>query len=118
MGSCKTQGKDNIIHLTGEKGHIELHGQNFTLCTWIITVPRGKLVMLILSYYYSDNSTLQIRDGQNSSSNVLESFSGDVKLEQTVISSGRHLWVQFKNLQGYSGFVAKYEAVNLGKAKL
>jgi len=58
------------------------------------------------------NSTLQILDGLNSSSGVLESFSGKSEYEQTVFSSGCHLSVGLKTLQEKDvEFIIMFEAV-------
>ena len=118
-GSCKTAGKHNI-RMTGDKGKLAITGDSGSpenmSCTWLITVPQGNLVKLKLSYYALKNSTLQIRDGQNSSSDVLETFRGDKKDGQTIFSSGRHLWVRFQSLQDKGAFFdAEFERVKQSK---
>ena len=117
-GSCDTPGKDNIIRLTGSNGSITLpKPSNNRSCTWIITVPERNVVKLMISSYDLKNSTLQYGDGQNSSSEVLETFSGE-DTEKTVLSSGRHLWARFQSIQDEQAeFFARYEAFAESKTK-
>ena len=123
MGPCKYPGQDNIIPLTGESGNLfsPLYPHRFTdiiNCTWVITVPDGHLVKLrIKSFDFEDyniceRASLDIRDGQSSSSGLLRSFCG-YSYEKSVFSSGRHLWVQFNSHNPYLGsyFYAMFEAV-------
>lgn len=120
--SCNIRGKDNVIRLNDLSGYLNLPNQTDNLsCTWIITVPEGNLVML-KTHYYSlfDNSSVQIRDGQDSSSEILETYAGDgtKKVSYTVISSGRHLWARFQSFrEKFNLFLAKYEAVKNSKAE-
>ena len=74
---------------------------------------------LKISSFYLENfcygPTLNIRDGQTESSDLLKSFCGR-KFESCLFSSGRHLWVRFHSpdwdyLRG-TGFHAVFEAVN------
>ena len=121
ISACTTPGEDNVIRLTGDNGTISQPNsttKNMS-CTWIISVPHGKLVMLKLHHYDLKNSTLQILDGLNSSSGVLESFSGKSEYEQTVFSSGCHLSVGLKTLQEKDvEFIIMFEAVKKCKAKV
>ena len=59
------------------------------------------------------HSFLRIRDGENSSSDLLKKFCGDT-FEPSVFSSGRYLWVQLYSVYDKyyaSGLDAVYEAV-------
>ena len=57
-------------------------------------------------------STLNIRDGQNSSSDLLKKYCGDDEsFQDSMFSSGRYLRVQFKSEKGYSSYVSKFDAV-------
>ena len=117
MESCDTPGKHSI-HLTGSNGSITLPDpSNNMSCTWIITVPEGDVVKLKISSEYNlKNSTLQIRDGQNSSSEVLETLSGEGTQDKTLLSSSRHLWAQYQSIQDEKAmFSANYEAFPEGK---
>ena len=93
-------------------------------CTWVITVPEGHFVKLKITYFKLEctcnGATLQIRDGQSGSSDLLKSFCGRM-FESSVFSSGRHVWVRFqtsknkyRHLSG-TGFNASFEAVNQRK---
>ena len=68
--------------------------------------------------YTCGTSSLQIRDGQSSSSNLLKKFCGS-EYESSVFSSSRYLLVQFDSkkeyLSGKSLFDAVFEAVKQGK---
>lgn len=128
MGPCKLQGVDNVIPLTGKAGNLfsPLYPHTYPpnmKCTWVITVPDGHFVKLKITSFHLENicngPTLQIRDGQGESSDLLKSLCGR-KFESSVFSSGRHLWVRFKtptdkSLSG-TGFNALFEAVNQRKA--
>ena len=71
---------------------------------------------LMISSYELKNSTLQIRDGQNSSSEVLEPFSRE-DTDITVLSSGRHLWARYQSIQDeQTEFFARYEAESKTKS--
>ena len=71
---------------------------------------------LMISSYELKNSTLQIRDGQNSSSEVLEPFSRE-DTDITVLSSGRYLWAWYQSIQNEQAeFFARYEAESKTKS--
>lgn len=123
MGPCKTQGINNVIPLNGKTGRLfsplypETFPNNMT-CTWIIAVTEGHFVRLrITSFflaYVCKQTTLEIRDGQKSSSDLLGNFCGS-SFERSVFSSGRHLWIRFHSdkdelLYG-TGFNAFFEMV-------
>ncbi|PFX19451.1 Cubilin [Stylophora pistillata] len=124
MGPCKTQGIDNVIPLSGKTGRLfsPLYPETFPndmRCTWIISVPEGHFVKLritsFLLAYVCKQTTLEIRDGQSSSSDLLRNFCGS-SFERSVFSSGRHLWVRFHSdkdefLYG-TGFDAFFEMVS------
>ena len=118
-GSCKTLGKHSIIRLTGSNGSITLPDpSNNRSCTWIITVPEGNVVKFKIAYYDLTNSILEVRNGQNVSSELLESFTGRAYKQPAVFSSGRHLWARFQSIQEkYAMFAAQFEAVNQSKEK-
>ena len=69
----------------------------------------------ITSFVYSrtcNNSTLQIRDGQNSSGEAFEPLCGLGGKTKTLFSSGRHLWVQLQSSHdNQAGIFAVFEAV-------
>jgi len=125
MGLCKNRGKNNVIPLTGKTGELfsPLFPRDYPhsiMCTWVITVPEGHFVKLriksfkLSSICYDLGPTLDIRDGQSSSSNRLKSFCGQ-RFEPSVFSSGRHLWVRFDIPEDDAiydyGFYAVFEAV-------
>ena len=123
-----TQESNNTVHLTKEKGTLQLLPgpwslQNAKCMTWIITVPEGKLVNLRVTYFWNwgrrcKNTTLQIRDGQNSSSDPFGSLCGLGKNQETLFSSGRHLWVRLQFSKNEpADFYAVFEAADPCKAK-
>ena len=129
MGPCKNRGQDNIIPLTGVTGSLfsPLYPRDYPhniMCTWVITVPEGHFVKLriksskLTHRCYESGPTLDIRDGLTSSSNLLKSFCGQ-KVEPSVFSSGRHLWVRLdsrNDLLDSVRFYALFEAVKQCKA--
>lgn len=132
MGLCKNRGKNNVIPLTGKTGELfsPLFPRDYPhsiMCTWVITVPEGHFVKLriksfkLSSICYDLGPTLDIRDGQSSSSNRLKSFCGQ-RFEPSVFSSGRHLWVRFDIPEDDAiydyGFYAVFEAVKQRKASV
>ena len=128
MGACKVQGVDNVIRLTNETGRLfsplfpRPYPKDMT-CTWIINVPEGHFVRLRMKSFRlfidCDDSDLEIRDGESSSSTLLNQFcSRDYYI--SVFSSGRYMWVRFRSLRSVSsldeaGFDAVFEAVKQGK---
>ena len=124
VGACKLEGVDNLIPMTGETGR--MFSPQFPpgtpprsrMCTWIITVPQGHFVKLrITSNDLGDtckSSSLEIRDGQSSASDLLKSFCAQSYVS-SVFSGGRHLWVRFQSPKAdwsyVSGFSAEFEAV-------
>ena len=128
MGPCNITGVDNVIPLTGETGRLFSpfypHAyHNDMICTWKITVPEGNFVRLRITSFdlgsFCRGTALKIRDGQNSSGNLLKSFCGRT-FEHSVFSSGRYLWVRFQSPKGDyvdgTGFNAVFEAVTQCKA--
>ena len=124
MGPCKTQGIDNVFPLTGKTGRLfsplyPLTFPNDMKCTWIITVPEGHFVKLRITSFslahVCNKTTLEIRDGQSSSSDLLKTFCGS-SFERSVFSSGRHLWVRFNSAKDETmdgtGFNAFFEMVS------
>jgi len=123
MGQCSTPGANEIVRLTDKAGNLELLNPSVPLhyvkcITWIITVPEEHVVKLrIITFWYLDrackNSTLQIRDGQNSTSEAFESLCGLGKDElATLFSSDRHLWVQLQYSNDHEAEIyAVFEAV-------
>ena len=91
-------------------------------CTWIITVPEGRFVWLrIVSFFLKSDcakTTLEIRDGHSSSSELLKTFCGS-SFESSVFSSGRYLWVRFQSAKDDSlkgtGFDASFEMISQSK---
>lgn len=93
-------------------------------CTWMITVPKGNFVKLRLTSVKLDvdcspHSTLEIRDGQSSSSRLLKSICKQPFYGSSAFSSGRHLWVRFQSPKQdwtyYFMFSAEFEAVTQRK---
>ena len=128
MGPCNITGVDNVIPLTGETGRLFSpfypHAyHNDMICKWKITVPEGNFVRLRITSFdlgsFCRGTALKIRDGQNSSGNLLKSFCGRT-FEHSVFSSGRYLWVRFQSPKGDyvdgTGFNAVFEAVTQCKA--
>ena len=130
MGPCKSPGGgENIIPLTGETGRLfsPLYPRNFAesiSCTWVITAPEGHFVRLKIKALSLGRdcwlSSLYIRDGQNSSSDVFKKFCDDQTFQTSMFSSGRYLRVEFRSLKHYdnsyaSKFDAVFETVNKGK---
>lgn len=131
VGPCKLDGVDNVIPMTGSTGKV--FSPKFppgtrprdTMCTWIITVPEGHFVRFSLtSYKFADscgnrNTTLEIRDGESSSSDLLKLFC-EWPYAEEVFSSNRHLWVRFQSPKPdwtfYFRFSAVFEAVKQRKA--
>lgn len=119
MGTCETPGANRIVHLTKETGKLEMlnsssSSKHVKCITWIITVAEGHLVKLkIITFWYSPgtctNSTLQIRDGRNSSGDAYGSLCGLGRNIATLFSSGRHLWVQL--MQSSNGNEAEIYAL-------
>ena len=88
------------------------------MCTWIITVPDGLFVRFsLISYNFDDisgnrNTTLEIRDGQNSSSDLLKSYSEwPYTTANEAFSSGRHLWVRFQSPKPDWSYMFRFSAI-------
>lgn len=88
------------------------------MCTWIITVPEERFVRFsLISYNFDDNSgnrntTLEIRDGKNSSSDLLKLYSEwPSATANEVFSSGRHLWVRFQSPKPDWSYMFRFSAV-------
>ncbi|RMX49890.1 hypothetical protein pdam_00014418 [Pocillopora damicornis] len=90
-------------------------------CTWVITVPYGKLVKLSFSAFdvewssSCDEDYVQIYDGWSSASEVKTKLCG-ASLPSDVSSTSRYLRVQFRsdedNHGNCSGFKAQFEQVH------
>ena len=129
MEQCNTPGTNEIVRMSEKAGTLK-HFSNssvssdYVKCiTWIVTVPEGHVLKLrIILFWYLErackNSTLQIRDGQNSTSEAFESFCGLGKDElPTLFSTGRHLWVQLQYSNDHEAEIyAVFEAVKQCKA--
>ena len=123
MEQCNTPGANEIVRLTEKVGTLHFLNSSvpsdYVKCiTWIVTVPEGHVVKLrIIVFWYLDrackNSTLQIRDGQNSTSEAFESLCGLGKNEMaTLFSSDRHIWVQLQYSNDHKAEIyAVFEAV-------
>ena len=129
MEQCNAPGANEIVRLSEKEGILQLLLDSSILSdyvkciTWIITVPEGHVVKLrIIEFWFLErtckNSTLQIRDGQNSTSEAFESLCGLGKDElATLFSSNRHLWVQLQYSNDHeAGIYAVFEAVKQCKA--
>ena len=115
-----------LFFITAAMGPCRLFSPLFPLtfpndmtCTWIITVPEGHFVKLKITSFslahVCSKTTLEIRDGQSSSSDLLKTFCGS-SFESSLFSSGRHLWVRFHSakdefLNG-TGFNSFFEMVS------
>ncbi|XP_048577046.1 cubilin [Nematostella vectensis] len=122
FGNCTMQGKENIIHLTGDSGSFfspaypSIFPKNMK-CSWLITVPKGKKVKLKFSLQLSPqcNSYVEVRDGADySTAKLLGKFCG-YKDPAAVFSEGNQVWAKFvSHKTEYSGynFHASYETVN------
>lgn len=90
-------------------------------CTWVITVPYGKLVKLSFTAFdvewssSCDEDYVQIYDGWSSASEVKTKLCG-TSLPSDVSSTSRYLRVQFRsdedNHGNCSGFKAQFEQVH------
>lgn len=124
MGPCTLQEGYNVIPMSGEAGRLSLPrhprdmpSRNIT-CTWIITVPEGYFVKLRLTSIelgeVCKNSTLSVRDGQNVSSPLVESFCTN-HIGRSIFSRSRYLWVRFQSpKEDWNDdlwFTAEFEAV-------
>ena len=124
VGPCKLDGDENIIPITGDAGRV--FSPQFPpgtpprskMCTWIITVPEGLFVRFsLISYNFDDisgnrNTTLEIRDGQNSSSDLLKLYSEwPYTNANEVFSSGRHLWVRFQSPKLDWSYMFRFSAI-------
>ena len=126
---CNTPGANEIVRMSEKEGTLQ-HllnssiSSDYVKCiTWIIIVPEGHVVKLrIIAFWYLEracrNSTLQIRDGQNSTSDAFESLCGLGEDESaTLFSSNRHLWVQLQFSNDHEAEIyAVFEAVKQCKA--
>ena len=122
MGPCKLEGVDNIIPITGEAGTV--FSPQFPagtlprsmMCTWIITVPEGHFVRFsLMSHNFANNcgdrnTTLEIRDGQKSSSDLLKLYCKWPYVKE-VFSSGRYLWVRFQSPKPDWTYMFRFSAV-------
>lgn len=123
MGPCKLDGFDNVIQMTGSKG--EVFSPKFPpatpprdmMCTWTITVPERHFVRfnMILFKFDGDcgkwNTSLEIRDGGSSASNLLKLYCEYVFYGRELFSSGRQLWVRFKSSRADWSFLPRFRAV-------
>lgn len=124
VGPCKLDGVDNVIPITGDTGKV--FSPQFPpgtpprskMCTWIITVPEGLFVRFsLISYNFDDisgnrNTTLEIRDGLNSSSDLLKLYTEwPYTTANEVFSSGRHLWVRFQSPKPDWSYMFRFSAV-------
>ena len=115
---------NEAIPLTGNDG--KLSSPNYPMsnypasrnCSWIITVPYGKLVKLVFAEFAlgscefncsSDNCTnVEIYDGSSANSTLLGRFCNDSVLED-VFSSGNQMFVNFRSGSSLDrGFEAQY----------
>ncbi|XP_068723152.1 tolloid-like protein 2 isoform X1 [Montipora capricornis] len=108
-GACVS---GNITHLNASRGTLNASNSS---CTWMVTIPDGKLIMLkILNFSSVQDAVLQIRDGQNSSMKHLETFrEDDIIGEKTLVFSYIQLWIQVNSsLEKDILFLAVFEAVD------
>lgn len=111
MGDGNSSTQENITHLTGPRGSLNASDN---CSTWVITVPEENRVQLKTKYFSLKNSYLEIRDGQNPTSEVLKRFTGnDTNKQQIVLSSGHHLWVRFQSFSedDFMSVVAVFEGI-------
>ncbi|KAL9973787.1 hypothetical protein ACROYT_G020289 [Oculina patagonica] len=122
VGPCKLEGVDNIIPITGGTG--EVFSPQFPpgtpprsmMCTWVITVPEEQFVRFsLISHKFADNcgkrnTTLEIRDGQDSSSDLLKLYC-EYPWVKEVFSSSRYLWVRFQSPKPDWSYMFRFSAV-------
>ena len=134
MGPCKDIWRPNVIPMTGETGRLfsPQYPRNFAgsiQCTWVITASEGNFVKLSIKTLQLGPdchfSTLYIRDGQNSSSDLLNKYcevEGFQSHLPSVFSSGRYLTVQYRSEKLFRSYTSKFEAffevVKQGKISL
>lgn len=126
FGSCRVQGRDNLIPLNGTIG-----GSFFSprypndvpksmSCIWHITTAKGSHINLNFRDFWLDysckNVHLEIRTGspQDSSSKLIGRYCG-YKNVPSIFSPGNSLWVHLKSNDQFSftrGFTATYTAVS------
>ena len=116
----------NLI-LAGDKGTLksplDLYPPDMN-CSWLITVPKGKIVKLIFKRFQLDVNNMgpcgdyvEVLDGKHISSKRLGKYCGDAEERPgTFRSSGRHMRVNFlsdsNDLERYKGFEATFNSVD------
>ena len=105
------------------------------VCTWVLTVPKGKSVKLTFLDFDlkgdqpQANGTscdhaqdyIEVRDGQSYTSPQKDRFCGDSTYEKNLppvqITEGRYMWVRFqasnRTKRKWRGFRAQFQAVDL-----
>ena len=123
VGPCKLEGVDNVFRVTDSKG--EIFSPKFPpgtpprdmMCTWTITVPERHFVRFnLIEYKFHNycgkwNTSLEIRDGGSSASNLLKLYCEDTFYGLELFSSGRQLWVRFQSPKADWSFLPRFSAV-------
>ena len=118
------------LKLEGSSGTLEspLYPSSYPpdiTCTWVITVPHGKIVKLTFKsfdvdyeYSYCSGDYVEVKDGQFAASKLIGEYCGGSKPDD-IRSSGRYLRVHFRSdSESYilnEGFEAKFQAVDKSK---
>lgn len=122
--NCPTDG-----NLTASKGILKSPGYpksqypRNTRCVWVITVPRGEHVKLVIKTMDLEYCTLchcdyvEVREGASSNGQRIGRFCNAKKT--AVYSEGRQMWVTFRSdiANEGRGFFASYSRIKLRKSK-
>lgn len=92
-----------------------------TVCTWMITAPRGGHVKLAITSMELEYCSfcrcdyVEVRDGPTANSQLIGRFCDTERAN--LYSEGRHMWVKFRSdvILEYKGFSASFSYVKLQK---
>ena len=95
-------------------------------CTWVITVPHGKVIKLTFNSFdveydrHCFDDYDEVRDGKCDISELLGTYCGSTKLDD-IVSSDRYLRVHFISDSDHGlyngGFVATFQVPSGGREK-
>ncbi|KAJ7371386.1 hypothetical protein OS493_025848 [Desmophyllum pertusum] len=117
---------NNNLELEGSSGTFEsprypLKYPKFMSCTWVITVPEGKLVKLSFQKFdvewsaNCDEDYVRVYDGQYSTSTVKKTLCGSYSIPDDIYSTGRYMRIHFSSdMDNYSnyGFKVQFQETN------
>lgn len=122
---------NNNLKLTGDSGTLKSPLKHYPpglSCSWLITVPKGKIVKLTFSRFKLDpgwgcGDYIEVLDGQYALSKRQGKYCGYDPSPGVIHSSGRYMRVEFRtnSLQStkHEGFEATFKAVDeSGKCSL